>query len=226
MDNTQTNRIAILDASPKVGGSSASALFANKAEERMLAKGITVFRANVRASLSKGSTKEDFAELRQADAILVIMPLYIFCLPGVLMRYLQDYENSLKEEPSVKSPKLYAVVNCGFPEANINEEAARVIQSFSRAIGGRWGFAVLIGEGGMVVAAQQAPFMLKMFDALGQNFDRMAEDIDTDTSRPNVSLPPPFPRRLYLMSGNMNWKQEVRKAGLKKNELYAKPYER
>jgi putative NADPH-quinone reductase len=74
-----------------------------------------------------------FEKIRNADAVFFAFPLYIYCLPSLLTRFLQDYEaylkNSNKEQ---KAANVYAVINCGFPEPYINEEAAGVIKFFCR----------------------------------------------------------------------------------------------
>jgi hypothetical protein len=77
--------------------------------------------------------------MMETDAILIIFPLYFFCLPGLLTRFLQDYAAFVKsqEEPA-KSPASTQWYNCGFPEDEINGEALRVVESFCRAIGAHW----------------------------------------------------------------------------------------
>lgn len=67
-----------------------------------------------------------------ADALIFVFPLYIFCLPAILMRFLQDYRRYLTDHTNETGRMLvYAIVNCGFQESDINSEAVRVVRSFS-----------------------------------------------------------------------------------------------
>jgi hypothetical protein len=218
--------IVIINGSPKINEPSASEAFADIAARHFEAKGHKALRIHAGKSLRQKHTAEDFETMRQSDALVFIFPLYVFCLPGLLIRYLQDYAQYLKEHPGTKAQKVYALVNCGFPEPGINDEAVRVIESFSRAIGGSFGFGIMFGEGGMIVGALHAPFMKKVLGALGGQFDQMAEDCSDDAAhpRPTVALRPSVGSRLYLFMGNMGWKQGIRKAGLKRRQLYATPY--
>ena len=63
-----------------------------------------------------------------------------------MTRFLQDYAAFVKsQERTGKVPRVYAMVNCGFPEDEINGEALRVVESFSRSIGARYRFGLMIG---------------------------------------------------------------------------------
>ena len=93
--------------------------------------------------------------MREADALLIVFPLYFFCLPGMLTQYLDDYAQFIGVKG--KTQKVYTIVNCGFPEPEINTEAIRVMQSFSRHVGASFRFGIGFGSGGMILGAQQAP---------------------------------------------------------------------
>lgn len=232
--------VVLINASPKVKTNpSVSAYLSNLQESYMEASGIDVRHINVRASLSSKNTDKDFEIMTKADAIIFNFPLYIFCLPGMLMRFLQDYVRYLDGEPnkgatreavtasSEKSvQRIYTVVNCGFPEAYINEEAVNVIKSFSRRIGAMFRFGVLLGSGGMIIGNLQSPVMKTMKAGLEEAFQRMAEDIlrEGQDSIENKSYEANFPRGLYLFMGNRMWFSEARKNGLRKKVLYQRPY--
>jgi FMN-dependent NADH-azoreductase len=55
----------------------------------MNAGGLRVQRVRVRDSFAKKRTEADFEAMLRAERVVFIFPLYIFCLPGMLMRYLQ-----------------------------------------------------------------------------------------------------------------------------------------
>lgn len=232
--------VVIINASPKVKTNpSVSGYLSGLQESYMEASGIDIHHINVRESLSSKDTDKNFEIMRKADAIIFNFPLYIFCLPGMLMRFLQDYVTYRKDGPAAGTTaeasavfsgksvqKIYAVVNCGFPEAYINEEAVNVIKSFSRKIGAMFRFGVLLGSGGMIIGNLDYPVMKTMKAGLEEAFQTLADDIlkEGQDSIENKSYEANFPRRLYLFMGNRFWYSEAKKNGLKKKALYQRPY--
>ena len=198
---------------------------------------------NVRKSILNHRTDEDFETLSKADAVIIAFPLYIFCMPGILIRFLQDYHKFLiehKREQNV-NVKVYTVVNCGFPESDINLEAVNSIRSFCNHVNADFRFGVLIGGGGMLLRAGNAPFMKKVMNSLQDAFAAMAADIRVHDSTSgdstsndsisgdnkkieNISISMNFPRRLYFFMGDRGWNSEARKYGLNKRDLFRKPY--
>ncbi|MGE5423225.1 MAG: flavodoxin, partial [Ignavibacteriales bacterium] len=125
-------RVVLISASPKIGESTASDALVDLQEGQMQASGLLYERVNVRQCFTKKTTESAFVTMAEADALVITFPLYFFCLPGMLQRFLQDYyQFHLQHHDASKLPRVYAVVNCGFPEASINAEAVRVIKSFS-----------------------------------------------------------------------------------------------
>lgn len=224
--STEKKNIVLVSASPKVGEATVSGLLAAIAEKR-LADNANVTNIDVRRSISGKHNEENFKAMNRADAIVFIFPLYIYCLPGILMRFLQDYRDYRTLHTDMASnPKVYAVVNCGFPEAYINSEAVRVIKSFSKHTGASFRFGILLGGGGMLLGAKDAPFMKKFMAKLNDSFDRIANDV-SDSEIPeidNICVSLNFPRKLYYLGGNLGWRQMAKKNGLKKKDLYARPY--
>ena len=209
----------IISASPRTTDQSTSAFISSLAEKKLTGEGLAVERIDARKSL-KGDMQADFTAMNSADALIFVFPLYFFCVPGMLMQFMQDYSAYRAAHPGNNMQRVYAIVNCGFPEPEINMEAVRVMESFSRHIGASFGFGVMLGGGGMLMAAKDAPFMKTVLSGLDDAFTRMAGETEGDS----VTLAPRFPRRLYFMAGNMGWRQTARKNGLKKKDLYRKPY--
>lgn len=219
--------IVLISASPKINEKSVSELFLKMAERHINADDTQKTFIDVRQSIAKHKTLEDFATLSQADAIIIAFPLYVFCLPGILMRFLEDYYKFYNEKGNVKGhAKVYAIVNCGFPEPEINLEAVRVIRSFCRHINADFRFGVLAGGGGMMLGAKDAPFMKKIMSKLDNAFLTIAKDMENNDSinTNNINIAMNFPKRLYFFMGNRGWFSAARKNGLKKKDLYRKPY--
>lgn len=209
----------IVNGSPRTSGIATSALLTELAEKKIAAEGYQTKIIDVRKGL-KGDTRPAFEAMREADTILFVFPLYIFCLSGLLTRFMQDYAEYLSHNPGEGEKRVYAVVNCGFPEPDINMEAVRVIKSFCRRTGAQFGFGVCIGCGGMLVETKDASFMKPFFNGLGEVFGRIAKG---ETGE-DVLLAPRLPRALYFMRGNKGWSLMSKKNGLKKKDLYRRPY--
>jgi hypothetical protein len=178
---------------------------------------------DARKSVLSGNTQGDFEALAAADAVFVIFPLYYFCIPAVLERYLTDYAQYAAEKGIAKDQRIYAVVNCGFPEAGINREAERVIACFAKRIGAEYRFGLLLGGGGMLLA--DVPPAKDAQQKLDAAFETILSDLSAEVSAPaSVEIEIRFPRRLYFLGGNWGWVSMARKNGLKRRDLTRAPY--
>ena len=215
-------KIAILSASPKKGEPSVSALLCGLAKERFVNAGLQADVIEVGKALN--DSEPAFETMRSADAMLIVFPLYFFCMPGMLMRFLEDYAASAGQRQA--GQKIFTIVNCGFPEPEINEDAVRVIRSFAGHIGAEFGFGVCFGSGGMVLGAKEAPFMKKPMKMLSDAADRMAATVtkSAKTASETVYVGVKLPKWTYFLGGNLGWKQMAKKNGLKKRDLYDTPY--
>jgi multimeric flavodoxin WrbA len=220
--------LVFINGSPKLKAeNSASELLINMGQEAMSSGELEFYKVHVRESLNRKNTDEDFAMMQKADALIFAFPLYIYCLPGILIRYLQDFHQYLREQGGFhKKVKVYAVVNCGFPEAFINEEAVRVVKSFCRQTGADFGFETMIGSGGMLFGGLETPFMKQMKEDLMAAYERMKAAIlyGQKDSGEAIMAQAKIPMRLYYFMGNRGWYSEAKKHGLKKKDLYRRPY--
>ena len=225
----QTKRtIVLLSASPKTNQEFAVSEFLSKrAENQLQNEQFIVNLINVRHALLHQETKSAFEAMQRADSVLLFFPLYFFCMPALLTRFLQDYYTSLSaEEMSASSAKVYAFINCGFPETDINFEAIRVIESFSSHVGMNFRFGVMIGGGGMMLASMDAPFIKAAHEKIDRVIACVQAEVLTGEIKQveTISIALKFPRKLYFLGGNFGWKSAARKNGLKTKDLYRKPY--
>lgn len=220
--------IVLVNASPKINEPSASKYLIDTLGGYIDEDSANKSFIDVRQSFTKHKNEENFAAILKADAIVIAFPLYIFCLPGMLMRFLEDYYQFYVDNGRIAGKaKVYAIVNCGFPEPGINLEAVRVIKSFCSHINADFRFGVLIGGGGMLLGAKDAPFMKKTMRHLNEAFLAIARDIDGNDLKnmDNISIPVNIPRRFYLFMGDRGWYSQARKNGLKKEDLFRRPYQ-
>ena len=224
---TAVKKITLISGSPKVGEPSVSDWLAGRAASLLACETLAVSQVNVRDSLAGKRTEEDFSAMLSSDALVLIFPLYIFCLPGILIRYLQDfYAYYAQRREQSRITKVFCAVNCGFPEPGINSEAVRVVRSFSGKINAEFRFGLMIGGGGMLVGAADAPFMRKTLSAVDGAFLQMKTDLLTgDVSKAaDIEARVGFPRRLYFIGGNRGWISMAKKYKISRKELRAKPY--
>ena len=218
-------QIALVSASPKVEQEWAvSALLTKRGEEKLTRDSLAVTTIPVRHAMLHHETDSAFASLQDADAIVLVFPLYFFCMPAMLTRFLQDF--AAAKPKAAKDCAVYALVNCGFPEPEINLEAMRVVEQFALQTGRVFCGGVMIGCGGMILGAQGAPFMR---DVMGQ-IDALFARVDADLMQASLVEPkivataPKFPRKLYFLAGNAGWRSTARKNHLKQKDLYKAPY--
>ena len=224
MSNTKQS-VVFLSGSPKVKQDEAVSDFLAKRGASSMADATLDTRVIcVRETLLHRQTEEAFAAVQNADAIVAIFPLYFFCMPAMLTRFLQDF--AVTYPAASKQANVYAIVNCGFPEPEINLEAMRVIESFSRHTGRTFGGGTLVGCGGMLLGAQQAPFMKPLFEEIDGFFSRITKDLaSSESAKPVLSnIAVKFPRFLYFLGGNSGWHMAARKNGLRSKDLYRRPY--
>ena len=219
--------IVLINGSPKINEESVSGYLVSMLSDRIGTDGGSKIIINVRQSLTHHQTPRDFDVISRADAILIVFPLYIFCLPAMLTRFLEDYYHYYAGSGKIAgNQKVYAIVNCGFPEAEINTEAVRVIQSFSRHINAEYRFGILIGSGGMLLGAKGAPFIKTALIKLQNAFDEIKNDSKNDGHQnlENVLININFPRWLYFFMGDRGFIHDAHKNGLKKKDMLRKPY--
>ncbi len=221
-----TKQIVILSASPKVKQENAvSELLTKRGAMLLTGEQIETREINVRRTLLHKETQEAFHFVSNADAVVLVFPLYFFCMPAVLTRFLQDFATAYPK--SAHPSRVYAIVNCGFPEPEINREAMRVVERFAVQTERIFCGGVMIGCGPMVLGAQGAPFMRPVMDAVDLLFSRVKRDALSETPEPTQinSVFVKFPKKLYFIAGNAGWHSMARKNRLVKADLRRKPYE-
>jgi len=222
------NRIVYINASPRVDEVTSSGTFLSMLDKYFDDNDTEKAIINVRKSVLEHQSESDFDTILKADAVVIAFPLYFFCLPGLLTRFLQDYHSYYFEnEIHAHRQKIYTIVNCGFPEANINEEAVKVIESFSRQIGAEFRLGIMIGSGGMVIVAKDAPFMKKPLKALEQAMNSLAQDAMSERLDPisNIQITVKVPRWLYYLMADMGFNHTATKNGNSKKDILKKAYQ-
>lgn len=212
------NNIVAINGSPKTKGS-VSAMLIEQIQD-ILESTATTYQ--VPKLLKQENLTATIADILQADALLIVFPLYVDALPAQLLKFL-----TLLEQQAIatvgRSPTVYAVCNCGFYEAEHTRLALDIIEHFSVRSGLVWGYGLGIGGGGFLYSQSNnmtkgpAANIYAALQELGQAIQ------SGDTGRQNVFVTPKIPRFLYEFGGNIGWRQMARKYGTGKL-LKAKPH--
>ena len=168
-----------------------------------------------------------FEKMDSADIWIMALPLYVDSLPGHLCMWLKRYEEHRKLFKTVKNIKVYAVVNCGFPEAVQNKEALRILEIYCRKNRLDWRFGIGMGMGESYKQMGKIPLRSFVKSDILKSFRAVSADIysESETGNSNMFVAVRFPCFLYRMIGSIGWVVKVKKNGLKKKDLYACPYQ-
>lgn len=114
---------------------------------------------------SKKSYEEIFEELKNADNIVLCLPLYVDGPPSHVLAFLEEAEKFFLENDL--QPKLYCVANNGFIEGRQNEALMQVLENFCRRAGINWCGGGGIG-GGVMLNVTRIVFLVQIALLLAQ----------------------------------------------------------
>lgn len=156
----QGGRVCLVNGSLR-GRKATSNRLLDGVARRLDAAGVASVRVAVRGRPGDAYPDETLAALAGADAVVLAFPLYAYCLPGGLMRLLEEWARYAERRRADGHTKVYAIVNCGFVLPETNAEAVRVVRNFSARLGLEWRFAVAVGAGPAVVATRAVDLRLR-----------------------------------------------------------------
>jgi multimeric flavodoxin WrbA len=180
------------------GAKAASLQFLQAVQDRLGAGEFVVRTIVVKAGIGEAHALDTLKALAEADAIVFAFPLFSYTLPGALIRLLEEfYAYARAPGNRVGSPRVYAIVNNGFPQARINEEAVRVITNFCTRLGFQYGFSIAISGGPVTVLTMKAPMLNPR---LKRAFALMARDMKSSQAGAGVNryFDPIIPKGILL----------------------------
>jgi len=172
-------------------GTKASSLnFLNRVNRFLAAAGTRAALVSIKANPSHSDLENMLEIVNSAYAIVFAFPLFAFCLPGGLMRFLEEWDRYAGVHQSPRRARVYVIVNCGFFLPETNREAIQVIRNFCTRLGLEWRFACSIGCGPAVLATAFIDVRLR------KAMRGIAEDILAAASDPkdDLLLKPILPR--------------------------------
>jgi hypothetical protein len=205
-----------INGSPKIKDS-ASGIFINQIEN-ILGTPVTVYQAT--QLIQRQDITATLSDILSADVLLFIFPLYVDSLPAPLVKLL-----TLLEQAGTNGlvPKVYAVCNCGFYEAEHTRPALDIVRNFCDCAGLAWGYGIGIGGGGFVSSRGGNMFKgptANVYSALRELGEAIQQG---GIAKQNVFVRPKIPRFLYKLGGDFSWRQMARKYGASRS-LWARPH--
>lgn len=176
-------------------------------------RGFTVEKVHVHTAVRSAEGIEDaLAAIARADIVLLFAPLYVdsFAAPVIAL-----LETIAGRRAGAGRVRLFALVQCGFPEGAQNETALAILERFAAEADWEWLGGLAFGGG-----VNQTPFPR-------QALDLVAEAISAGEPLPDQAFAlvgrNPIPAWLYRIAGNWMWRREARGFGASRR-LRARPY--
>jgi hypothetical protein len=217
--------VLILTGSPK-GRVSASFSLASKLAEGLRENDVSVSLESVHAGLrTEEGTRRLLDAVDGTDLVVLAFPLYVDSLPAPLTRLLELVAERRSGVASPGTPRLAAIVQCGFPEAHQCDTAVGICRLFAERTGMRWAGALAMGMGGSIGGdIRRLPGGGKnILDALKMAAESLAKGDAIVAEATTLFARPLMPRWLYTMVGNLGWRKQLRKNKARRPLTY-RPY--
>ncbi|MFX1574468.1 MAG: NAD(P)H-dependent oxidoreductase [Promethearchaeota archaeon] len=215
-----TNKKALLLIGSPRGENSTSASLGNylisKLEEyeMLIEKGFIHRLVNREEAIQKL-----FRMIESADLIILTFPLYVDSLPAPIIKAMELIKEERDKSESKKSHSFIAICNSGFPEASQSMVALQICRIFANDCGFVWHGGVALGGGG---AINGAPLQEKggMVRNVIKGLDIIAHALKDGKDIPQEAIDlfskKFIPSALYKMFGNLGWKIQARRYGVRK----------
>ncbi len=216
-------KVCLINGSPK-GLYSNSYFLLQKVEEKLT----TYNKYVIHVVQYNSHGVEMFKNMNCADIIIIAFPLYVYCVPGLLMQFLEDYyEYNNRMALTNKKTRVYIIVNCAFLDPNICNEAIRVLQNFCIRTQLEFRFAVSVGSGGILDTVKKIKVLDNLLINIYLSIEEIIMDIEngTETVANNQYITPNSTKLLEESNSKAKWLKVALKNGLTEKELYKKPYE-
>lgn len=184
------------------------------------------------ATFQKSGYREAIKKVKDSESIIIAFPLYVDCIPALLQDFMEKYNETCIRNRDGNIKNLYAVINCGFPEAGHNRSAMEIMKCFAARSGFKFRYGIGIGMGGMINPNNIPPtvkIVRPVYDGLekiplGINDDKNKGGGETDFISPHINLlGRQLMKKFYIFMGHMGWKQLAGKNGVR-DKLDASPY--
>jgi len=203
--------VALINASPKVKGSSSGILL----NDLKVCLGTRVDIEEI--SLRTGKLTADIIDkLKKADTWVVAFPLYVDSLPSHLLSCLKQLEKMTWKSRDLC---IYGIANCGFYEGNQAEPALNVLRNWCAKAGCAYKGSLGIGGGGAIAVSGDTSGNAGMRIQIFRAMKKFAERIVKKEAEVNKYATVAFPRFIYKIAAQHSWRTMIKSNGGKKKDL-------
>ncbi len=175
---------------------------------------------------TEGGNCAMLTEIDAAGVVVLSSPLYIDSLPADVMKALEAISQG-RSSAHRATPAFLAIVNSGFPESRHNDAALAICKRFCDESHMNWVGGLGLG-GGASIDGRPLATAGGMFRNVRASLDLAAEALARGETIPPeaVSLMSKKlgPSWLYMLLGNIGWRQQARAFGAKKR-MRERPYQ-
>jgi len=168
-----------------------------------------------------------YAEVAEADLVVLASPLYVDSLPSHVIRALEVLA-ARPRSGRERRRSLSAIVNCAFPEATRNDAALSVCRLFARDCGFSWGGGLGLGMG-EVIAGRALSKMGGMAEHVRRALEMAAASLGEGRPIPAAAAQlmarPLLPPWMFMWGGHLSWYMKARR-GQGPRSPTARPYAR
>ncbi|MBK5246660.1 MAG: hypothetical protein JJE49_05230 [Peptostreptococcaceae bacterium] len=159
--------------------------------------------------LNKNNYDEISKELFSAQTAILVFPLYVDCIPSILLGFLNRLEKLGEKYKS--RPTVYIIINCGFIENEQNEVAISIIKFFLKKNGFKYGGVLSIGSGEAIL---DSPFR----GMVRGKIKKMAQAIEHGETI-CIKTQMPISKWFFVQAGNKYWEIKGSSHGKTKIEM-------
>ncbi|TLU88660.1 MAG: NADPH-dependent FMN reductase [Chlorobium sp.] len=225
--DSRVRSATVLVGSPRMVKSTSAALGGYIAE-RLEEHGVRTETFQLyKVSGNPDRTRAMLESIDKTDLVLLAFPLYIDSIPAPVLSIMR----TIKEHRQNKAVngRFAAIANCGFIEAQHNENALASCAVFAKQSGFNWMGSVSIGGGEGLVHGRPLRELGGPAIPYKKNLDLAAAALAAGHPVPDEArkqLAKPFtPGWIYRTIGSMGWKKEARKNGILQ-QISARPYQK
>lgn len=225
---TPPRRATILIGSTRPPGESTSESLARALMAELTRAGIETELVRAISFVKDGRRAEEaLATLRAGELLIIAAPLYVDALPALATRALERLYASLNDQPH-EIRQVVGLLNCGYPEANHNRSAMRLLRAFAHQAGLTWAGGLAMGAGELLHGRPltTARFLLRaQIRALASAGTALAAGQGVPIAASQAMAAPVTPAFLFRWLAALRWAWQARAQGLGWRALAARPHD-